>query len=81
VIYQRSRAIEKRLDDLLDLIRSGMHSTPTLSKALKTSQPTVSRCLTALRERGYSIRAVKDGGGWWYELVGDPALASDPEAQ
>lgn len=76
MLYQRSRDIERRLRDLLGLIRTGRHSTPTLSQALRISQPTVSRCLTALRERGYSIRAVKDAEGWSYELVGEPVASS-----
>jgi biotin operon repressor len=76
MLYQRSRDIEQRLRDLLELIRTGRHSTPTLSKALRISQPTVSRSLTALRERGYSIRAIKDDDGWWYQLVGEPAAVT-----
>jgi biotin operon repressor len=75
MLYQRSRAIEKRLRDVLKLIRSGGHSTPTLAEELTISQPTVSRCLTALRERGYVIRSVKDDNGWSYELVSEPALS------
>jgi biotin operon repressor len=76
MLYRRSQAIEKRLHNLLELVRRGRHSTPTLARALDISQPTVSRCLTALRERGYSIRAVKDKGGWWYELAAEPATGS-----
>ena len=75
MLYQRSQAIERRLHDLLELVRRGRHSTPTLARALDVSQPTVSRCLMALRERGYPIRAIKDGGGWWYELAANPRSA------
>jgi biotin operon repressor len=81
VLYQRSHDIEKRLRDLLDLVRAGRRSKPTLSRALKISQPTVSRCLTALRARGYSIRSVKDSDGWCYELVGEPSTSSTLERQ
>ena len=77
MLYQRSQAIEKRLHDLLELVRRGRHSTPTLARALDVSKPTVSRCLTALRERGYPIRAIKDGSGWWYELAANPKLVPD----
>lgn len=73
--YQRSRNIENRLRDALKLIRSGGHSTPTLAHTLGISQPTVSRCLTALRERGYSIRSVKTDSGWAYEVLSEPALS------
>jgi biotin operon repressor len=75
VPYQRSQEIEQRLDSLLGLIRSGRYSTPTLAKSLGISQPTVSRCLTALRERGFSIRSIRDGNGWSYEVVNEPASA------
>lgn len=75
MLYKRSQEIEKRLYDLLELVRCDRHSTPTLARTLGISQPTVSRCLTALRERGYSIRAVKDESGWWYELAAEPATA------
>jgi biotin operon repressor len=76
MVYMRSRAIEKRLRQVLDLVRRGRQSTPTLARALGVSQPTVSRCLTALRQRGYSIRAVKDGIGWSYELKAVPAAST-----
>jgi biotin operon repressor len=72
VPYRKSREIEGRLRALLKLVRNGHQSRPTLAKALRVSRPTVSRCLTALRERGYSIRAAKDGNSWSYELVGEP---------
>ena len=61
MLYNRSLEIERRLDDVLKLVREGQQSTPTLSKALNISEPTVSRCLRALRNRGYAIRAVKRG--------------------
>jgi biotin operon repressor len=68
MLYDRSLEIEQRLDDVLRMVRDGQHSTPTLAKALNISEPTVSRCLKALRSRGYSIRAVKRGEAWSYEL-------------
>jgi biotin operon repressor len=67
--YERSQALEKRLQELLGLLRGGRHSAPTLAAALDVSQPTVCRCLAALRKRGYKIRAVKDGEGWAYRLA------------
>jgi biotin operon repressor len=75
MIYQRSQAIENRLRNLVRLLRIGGHSTPTLAQTLGISQPTVSRSLTALRERGYLIRSVKDDHGWSYELVSEPAVS------
>lgn len=75
MFYQRSQQIEQRLFDLLQLIRTGRYSTPLLAASLGISQPTVSRCIAALRERGYSIRAVKDEKGWGYELAAEPVQA------
>ena len=72
-MYRRSEQIESRLQSLVRLIREGKYSTPKLATALKVSEPTISRSLTALRERGYSIRAVNDGGRWSYELAGEPS--------
>lgn len=68
MVYNRSLEIERRLGDVLRLVREGQQSTPTLAKALSISEPTVSRCLRALRSRGYSIRAVRRGETWSYEL-------------
>jgi biotin operon repressor len=74
--YQRSLDIERRLGQLLRLIRSGQHSTPALAARLGVSVPTVSRCITALRQRGYAIRSIKRSRQWAYELVSEPASAS-----
>jgi biotin operon repressor len=76
VLYERSRAIERRLTDLVRLIRAGHHSTPVLAKKLDVSVPTVSRCITALRQRGYSIRPVRLPKQWAYELISEPAVGS-----
>jgi biotin operon repressor len=75
MVYRRSKMIENRLADMLSLIRSGGQSTPSLAEKFGISQPTVSRCLTALRERGYTIRSVREDTGWSYELVSEPALS------
>lgn len=69
--------IESRLADMLSLIRRGGESTPSLAEKLHVSQPTVSRCLTALRYRGYIIRSVREDAGWSYEVVGEPAAAEE----
>lgn len=71
-MYRRSAQIENRLQALIQLIRKGKFSTPRLATVLKVSEPTISRSLMALRERGYSIRAVNDAGNWAYELAGEP---------
>jgi biotin operon repressor len=76
MLYERSREIENRLNNVVALIRAGGHSTLTLATALGVSRPTVCRCVAALRERGYSIRAVKDASGWSYEIAAEPAPVS-----
>jgi len=73
-MYRRSKAIEDRLSTLLDLIREGRHSTTTLAKTLRVSRPTISRCLAALRERGYTIRAVRHADTWAYEISSEPEV-------
>ena len=76
MLYEQSLTIERRLDELLKLIRAGRHSTPVLAKKLSVSEPTVWRGIAALRQRGYSIRSVKQSKHWAYELVSEPETAS-----
>lgn len=71
-MYRRSQEIEKRLSSLVELIRTGKYCTPALAAELGISPPTVSRCLSALRQRGYVIRAVKEDEGWAYEIKREP---------
>jgi biotin operon repressor len=66
--YERSQALEKRLQDLLGLLRKGRHSAPPLARELDVSRPTAGRCVAALRERGFIIRVLKDREGWSYRL-------------
>jgi biotin operon repressor len=67
--FERSREIERRLDNVLRLIGTGQYSTPLLAEEVGVSIPTISRCVTALRERGYDIRAGRHNGGWRYVLA------------
>jgi biotin operon repressor len=69
MLYQRSQEIQRRLDHVLRLIRTGRYSTPMIAEEVGVSIPTVSRCVTALRERGHDIRAQKRGNGWRYILI------------
>jgi biotin operon repressor len=69
MLYQRSLEIEQRLDRVLRLIGTGRYSTPLLAGALKVSIPTVSRYVTALRERGHDIRAERNHGTWRFVLA------------
>jgi predicted DNA-binding transcriptional regulator YafY len=72
MLYQRSLDIERRLESVLELIRGGEYSTPRIAEAVGVSIPTVSRDVTALRQRGHDIRAEKRSDGWRYVLPGEP---------
>lgn len=67
--YQRSLGIERRLEAVLRLIRAGEYSTPKIAEQLGVSIPTVSRDVTALRQRGHDIRSERSIVGWHYVLL------------
>lgn len=69
MFYQRSMDIESRLHSVLELIRRGDYSTPKIATTLGVSIPTVSRDVTALRERGHDIRSLRSGLGWQFVLT------------
>lgn len=68
----RSFTLERRLDAVVGLIRAGRHNAPSLADALGVSVPTVSRCLVALRRRGFVIRSVRDQDGCRYVISKAP---------
>jgi predicted DNA-binding transcriptional regulator YafY len=67
--YKRSLDIEERLRTVLRLIGSGEYSTPMIARAIGVSIPTISRDVTALRERGHDIRSERKRSGWHYVLL------------
>jgi predicted DNA-binding transcriptional regulator YafY len=67
--FERSLEIERRLDDVLRLIRTGRYSTPALAEKVGVSIPTISRIVAALRDRGHDIQAERTSKGWRYVLV------------
>lgn len=73
--YDRSLAVADRLDTLVELIRTGAYSTPTLAKKLHVSEQTVYRDILSLKQRGYTIRSTKQSAGWAYRLDAEPAKA------
>ena len=76
MLYERSLQIEQRLQAVLELIRTGKYSTPALAREVGVSIPTISRAVTALRERGHEIQAEKHAAGWRYTLIHDRPLKS-----
>ena len=77
MLYQHSLDIERRLDDVLALIRAGRFSTARLAEQVGVSVPTISRDVTALRERGHDIRAQRSANGWRFYLMAEPAPPTD----
>lgn len=73
MLYQRSLNTENRLNAVLRLIDSGTCSTPVIAKRLGVSVPTVSRDVTALRERGHNIRSERNNDSWHYVLADRPS--------
>lgn len=81
--YERFMHIENRLSSVLELIRYREYSTPGIAARLGVSIPTVSRDVSALRQRGHDIRSQRIGSGWRFVLnakkppasaVGDKAV-------
>lgn len=84
MLYQRSLEIERRLEAVLALIRSGGYSTRLIAEELGVSVPTVSRAIFALKERGHSIRAERQSNGWSYvldELAGSHSMSELEDAR
>jgi DeoR/GlpR family transcriptional regulator of sugar metabolism len=75
--YERSLAIAKRHDRLIELIRSGEYSSPTLAQELNVSEQTIYRDIDFLKKRGYYIRSEKHADGWAYHLLEEPATSSN----
>lgn len=68
MFYERSLEIERRLETVLRLIRAGKYSTPAIAAEVGVSIPTVSRDVTALRQRGHAIRSERGEDGWRYVM-------------
>lgn len=71
MLYQRSLDIERRLQTVLKLIETGNFSTPELAEEIGVSIPTISRDLTALRQRGHCILAEREDKTWHYRLAAE----------
>ena len=51
-----------------------------LAEKVGVSIPTISRCVTALRERGHDINAVKTARGWRFILASDGNGATNEQS-
>lgn len=73
--YERLLAISARHQKLLQFIRSGEHSAQDLAELLTVSEQTIYRDINSLKDRGYSVRSVKAGQTWSYQLLAEPVPA------
>lgn len=67
--YERATQIEKRFQEAVRLIKKQPLNARELAVVLGVSTSTVQRVISVLRRRGYSIRSVREAGGWRYELL------------
>ena len=52
-----------------------------LADEVGVSIPTISRCVTALRLRGYDIKAMKAAKGWRFVMASKPAARPKPKPE
>ena len=71
--YERALAISERHERLIELIRSGEFSTPTLAEKLVVSEQTIYRDIDFLKKCGFSIQSQKHSNAWAYHLLAEPA--------
>lgn len=67
--YERTRRIEQRFQQTIDLLKQKHLNANQLAKELDVSRPTAQRIIGELKARGYNIRSVHDAQGWSYELI------------
>lgn len=75
--YERTRLIEQRFQQVIELIGQNSLNAKELAASLRVSPATVHRIITELRKRGYNIRSVRDTKSWRYELIGSPQLGDN----
>lgn len=72
--YDRSLAISKRHEELLELVKSGIYSSDTLAEKLGVSTPTIYRDIVFLKQQGYPIVSVKLSSKWAYQFASNDAV-------
>jgi len=72
MFYERSRKIEQRFREAVNLMKTKQLDARQLALELGVSRPTAQRIVTELRQRGYKIRSIREEPGWRYELVSPP---------
>jgi len=75
--YERTRLIEQRFQQVIELICQNSLNAKNLAASLSVSPATIHRIITELRRRGYTIRSVRDTKGWCYELISSPQLGDN----
>lgn len=73
--YERSRKIEQRFREAINLIKAKQLDARQLALELGVSRPTAQRIVTELRRRGYKIRSIREESGWRFEVVCIPDSA------
>jgi DeoR/GlpR family transcriptional regulator of sugar metabolism len=69
VPYDRSFAIAKRHESLLELIEAGGRSAAALAKALGVSEATINRDVGFLRSKGHHISSKRLASGWAFVIT------------
>jgi len=67
--YDQLANIVNRHSRLMELVREGTHSTPSLSEQLGVSEQTIYRDINYLKKNGHAIKAVRVSLGWAYQRV------------
>lgn len=77
MLYERTRLIEQRFQQVIKLIGQNSMNAKKLAVSLNISPATIHRIITELRKRGYTIRSIRDEHGWRYELIDSPQLKNN----
>ncbi len=74
--YGRALAIARRNGRLIELIRSGAYSSPSLAEELEVCEQTIYRDIDFLKHNGYAIQSERHTNGWAYHLIAEPVIGA-----